>query len=701
MTHLRTPHTFILTCICIFSLALFISTTKSLPASPGTTIPQHVLVDVSANVEGLPTLEGRVLGTAWADYDNDGYQDLYLAVNGENKLYRNRQDGTFEDVSAVAGVNDTSCSVAATWGDVNNDGWLDIYISNERDERNKLYLNQGDGTFSEISASAGVDDAHFAQGGAWADYDGDRDLDFFLLQDDVENRFFRNNGDLTFTDVAPQLSMDDPEAAYGIQWGDFDNDNDQDLFLTNCKGNTGKTWINLLYRNNGDGTFNEIGAAAGVDYFGKSQGAIWLDIDNDLDLDLLVVNSDASESLILYENQNGQFTDITQQAGLFNFGQPYAPTSGDYDNDGDVDFLVVGFNPSKKFFENQGDGTFADASDLVQFPDPDTPFFNTASTADYDNDGFLDLIIGDQRGVGYLFHNKPAPQNAGNNWLILKMRGTESNPFGVGAKAIAINDDLRQMRYVSAGMGIYSQDMLPLHFGFGDRTSVDSLLIFWPSGVKDTLLNVATNQIITLVEDNPVPVELSLFEAKLLPDRVVLNWRTETEVNNFGFEVQRSFDKQTFGVIGFVKGRGSTVQPCIYRFEDRDLNSGMVYYRLKQIDTDGAFEFSATISVTITTPHQFELRQNYPNPFNPGTSITFKLPLLHSGPAEPQQAQLIIYDMQGREVKQLVNKKMRPGTYTQTWDGRNTDGKIVASGLYIYKLQYGEFSQTRKMIFTK
>lgn len=204
-----------------------------------------------------------------------------------------------------------------------------------------------------------------------------------------------------------------------------------------------------------------------------------------------------------------------------------------------------------------------------------------------------------------------------------------------------------------------------------------------------------------IVNANPVPVELSLFEARLFGDKVVLNWRTESEMNNFGFEVQRSLDKETFQKIGFVKGHGSTAEPKMYTFEDRELLTGTLFYRLKQIDVDGRFEWSGIVSVAVTPPAQFELKQNYPNPFNPATEISFKLPQVSRGRAQASRAVLTIYDIRGRTVKTLLDQDLLPGTYSRTWDGTNREGEPVANGLYIYRLTYGEFSQARKMIFAK
>ena len=199
----------------------------------------------------------------------------------------------------------------------------------------------------------------------------------------------------------------------------------------------------------------------------------------------------------------------------------------------------------------------------------------------------------------------------------------------------------------------------------------------------------------------PVPVELSTFSANVEGNKVVLIWKTETETNNFGFEVQKSLDGQVFEKIGFVRGQGSSTLRKGYVFEDLELYFGRIFYRLKQIDTNGSFEYSPVISVDIAQPTEFVLSQNYPNPFNPSTRITIKLPKSNSGLHGARHAKLTIYDIRGREVARLLDGPMLPGTYTFTWDGRNQNGVPVGSDLYVYSLEFGGIRQAKKMIFKK
>jgi len=191
-----------------------------------------------------------------------------------------------------------------------------------------------------------------------------------------------------------------------------------------------------------------------------------------------------------------------------------------------------------------------------------------------------------------------------------------------------------------------------------------------------------------------VPVELSLFTAQVEEDKVILTWITQTETNNFGFEVYKSFDGQDFEKIGFVKGQGTSTQKVTYTFEDFKYRSGTIFYRLKQIDTDGSFEFSQIISVKIDAPAEFLLSQNYPNPFNPETRIQYDLP-------KTTLVRLEIFNTLGQKIRTLIDELKAAGSYTVLWDGRMDFGEPAASGLYIYRLETTDFVKSRKLLLLR
>jgi hypothetical protein len=179
---------------------------------------------------------------------------------------------------------------------------------------------------------------------------------------------------------------------------------------------------------------------------------------------------------------------------------------------------------------------------------------------------------------------------------------------------------------------------------------------------------------------------------------VILNWRTETENNNFGFEIEKSISGSDFFKIGFVAGKGNSAQTEHYSFIDKNPGSGALFYRLKQIDRNGRFEYSSIVRIEMATPSTLELKQNYPNPFNPVTQIVFKLPSTGSLNEQKLFTNLAIFDVKGRKVKTLVNEEKAPGIYSVTWDGTNELGERVASGVYFYRIRFGSFSQSKKMI---
>lgn len=194
----------------------------------------------------------------------------------------------------------------------------------------------------------------------------------------------------------------------------------------------------------------------------------------------------------------------------------------------------------------------------------------------------------------------------------------------------------------------------------------------------------------TDVVDIVLPVELTSFSASAGNGRVILSWATESETNNFGFDIERSEDEIEFQKIGFVEGKGTTIVPQQYSFVDAKLAPGTYYYRLKQVDLDGAFEYTDVINITLTPPKEFSLAQNYPNPFNPETTIRYDLPV-------SAHVVLTVYNILGKEVKTLVDVEQSAGIKTVVWDGKDNLGKDVSSGAYIYQMKSGGFTEVKKL----
>jgi len=455
---------------------------------------------------------GVSYSAAWGDYNGDGFIDLFVTyVNRPDILYRNKGDGTFENVSLEAGIHDVEDSAAegAVWGDYENDGHLDLFVANGCCQVPKyssvLYRNNGDGTFTVVTEKAGVLYIGPTEGTAWADYNKDGFIDLYVgllatATPNLGNFLYRNNGDGTFTNVGAEARVNDTrDSNGGVAWADYDNDGNPDIYVANRRE------PNALFRNNGDGTFTDVAAAVGVDDGQNSEGVAWGDYNNDGWLDLYVANIDG-ESRLYRNNGDGTFTNVAREAGVNLPGASVGANWADFDNDGWLDLFVVnaGNSAPNRLYRNNGDGTFTDVAATLGVAYQEDG--RAGAWADIDNDGFLDLVVVNfSMGKNRLFRNTG---NA-NHWLVIKPVGIKSNRDGIGtriqASAVINGRLLNQIREVSAGGSRHSQDSLPVEFGLGDAGTVD-LVITFPSGMQERLSNVQANQFLTVQEPvNPAP----------------------------------------------------------------------------------------------------------------------------------------------------------------------------------------------------
>ena len=506
-------------------------------------------------------LETTGCGCAFIDYDNDGWLDIFL-VNGTrfeaqwpagkapiSRLYRNNRDGTFTDVTLRAGVARTGWGQGVCAGDYDNDGFDDLYVTYWGDCA--LWHNNGDGTFTDRAPKAGVTtnpgdgQRRWNTGCAFVDYDKNGQLDLFVANyidfdpktapvpesgpclykgimvacgppglTGGKNILFHNNGDGTFTDVSQRAGILKTEGTYGlgVLASDFDNDTWPDIYVAN--DSTSST----LYRNNRDGTFTDVAIEGGVAYSadGKPQAGMGVsaaDYDCDGLFDIVKTNF-AGDTSTLYHNQGKLFfEDRTFQAGLgrntrfLGWGVSFL----DVDNDGWADIFVTnghvypevsdsqiesGYRERKVVYKNLRNGKFADISNdagpgiLEQVPG------RGCAIGDFNNDGVLDVLVNCTNDVPQLLR---CDSTLSNNWIRVKTVGVKSNRSGIGARIYCRTAGHRQMDEVRSGSSYISQSDLRVHFGLGAAEQAD-LEIHWPSGVVDKLPGVKANQVITVKE---------------------------------------------------------------------------------------------------------------------------------------------------------------------------------------------------------
>ncbi len=433
-------------------------------------------------------------GGAWGDYDSDGYQDLWTG----DVLYRNVA-GTGSFVLAADLPEDTAGTKAGTsWADYNNDGWLDLFAGSQW-----LYENVGGtGQFRLQSASFGLDGDFPSQAVSWADYDLDGWVDVHVVGDQsAEGALYHNLGGVGFENVTRAAGVADPREGYGGSWSDPDDDGDPDLFIANCDDLVGDQRIDVYFENRG-GTFVERGAEVGLRSTEDSWGAAWADYDSDGDMDLFVVSTSGPNHF--YQNTAGVFTDLRNRLGIPD-GSNRDAAWGDFDNDGDLDLYLARTDGPNLLFRNDGGDTFTEIGADAGADHPGSS--RVASVADFDNDGDLDIFVGNSGSTPAIYRNDLGP----SRWLIVRLEGTVSNRSAIGTRVYATTGALRQTREVSGGGGLYTEHMLPVHFGLGAAAKVDRLEIRWPSGRADVLQDVASNQIILVREASPNPPPTAAF----------------------------------------------------------------------------------------------------------------------------------------------------------------------------------------------
>jgi hypothetical protein len=432
-------------------------------------------------------------GSAWTDYNNDGYVDLYVTTDNANMLFKNNGNGTFTSITSGDMVTSTLHSRGCAWGDYNNDGKPDLIVGNNDAGSGaviSLYENGGSGSFSTIASGAVVTDVSDHQNTAWVDLDNDGYLDIVSANYfDEYIEVFYNNGDGTFTKEASGTMEGDKHSASSLAFGDFNNDGLEDVFV-------GQDGTHLLFINNGDRKFTLVTSGSfATASGGPIRGASWGDYNNDGYQDLFIAKRFNNHNELYKNNSDGTFTAITGVDITNDLMDGEGGEWVDVNNDGWLDLFVVDRNGNgNHLYMNNGDGSFTTVTtgDIVAGTNDAT----TTSWADYDNDGDMDCFVGTHAGEYILLQNN----TSGNNYLAVSLTGTKSNHSAYGAKVrikTTVNGkSMWQVRELtSQNAGSYSGQNDPkLIFGLGKATSVDSLKIEWPSGLTEVYTNVSDNQ---------------------------------------------------------------------------------------------------------------------------------------------------------------------------------------------------------------
>ncbi|KPK87326.1 MAG: hypothetical protein AMS27_02710 [Bacteroides sp. SM23_62_1] len=486
-------------------------------------------------------VESSAGGASFLDYNQDGYIDLYICTGTwiehlsdgekpdklpENHLFRNRQDGTFEDVTRRAGVGGPWYTMGVTVGDYNNDGYPDLYVCNYGS--NVLLKNDGNGTFSDVTRRAGVGGGNeFSVGAVWIDYDNDGLLDLYvgnylnfdpeyiyyyapdgfpgpMAYDAQKDVLYHNNGDGTFEDVTESMGIIDIDGrAMGVGAADYDEDGYVDIYVANDHT------LNYLFHNDGGKGFTDRGTMTGTAFSQAGEATVSMSVDfadfnNDGLLDMFVSDDTYCS---LYKNEgNGVYSDRGYASGLSTVCAQFVGWSSsfvDYDNDGDVDIFKTNgelkhlYGHEDQLLENLGNEKFTDVSlERGEYFSKEYVGRGTC-IGDYDNDGDMDALVVNLNDSCRLLRNNKGNQN---NWLILRLIGTSSNRDGIGARIKISAGGREQIAQKKTTTGYLSCNDPRIHFGLAGSEMIEKIEIKWPSGKVQVLENIPANQILDVKE---------------------------------------------------------------------------------------------------------------------------------------------------------------------------------------------------------
>lgn len=454
--------------------------------------------DISATA-GIDSV-GTARGISWADYDNDGDQDVYISysLNYPNLMFRNNGDLTFTNVSGETGLGLEGFGNSSCWGDYDNDGWLDVYVG-MMGEANHLFHNNGDGTFTDLTEEYNVGDTNNSRSVHWVDVNHDGWIDLYVHNINADNKLYLNLAGTGFQDNTTAAGANDTLVAQGALPFDYDNDGDTDLYLVHDANQT-----NILYQNDGTGNFVDVAEETGLDFAANGMGVDMADINNDGWFDVYVTNLGVN-GLFIYKPDISEYEFETFDAGPEGNGMSWGTFFFDANNDGFEEIFVCNdafFSPFPNYlYQNNADGTFTPV--LEEHPICGFEASWGGATADLNEDGLPDVFLATANSIGnQLFLN--TSENTGN-WVGFKLEGTVSNRSAIGSRITVFTEGMQRMDEIVAGSGWASQHSLWPTFGIGEQTQIDSVQVRWPTGVIETAYNVPLGQYHTYVEGSMNP----------------------------------------------------------------------------------------------------------------------------------------------------------------------------------------------------
>lgn len=558
------------------------------------------------------TFSGTYFGTSWVDIDNDGKLDLFI---NKKAVYKNLGSGNFSKLESAMG-NQTP-NLGESWSDYNNDGNIDCFVVSTGGPNSFLYKNLGNGIFNKItSGEIGDSSYNTGWGCAWADYDNDGYVDLIISAANNfgvvnhPNRFYENNHDGTFSRINfPGLT--DTLAPFTIPtWSDFDQDGDMDLFIGTGPG--GSTSYDYFYKNllteNGTASLVRLNLPPLTTDLVDGQVWNWIDYDNDGDLDAFLTNYANAVPNNLYRNNNGTYERMTAaQVGTIvsDLGMFLTNLWGDFDNDGDLDCFITRESAQSRYYTNNGNGTFTRRDSLAVVINSGSNY--GASAGDYDNNGSLDLYVAGTTSTHGLFRNDLSNSN---KWVNIKCIGSGplnnlSNKSAIGtkvkAKAVINGVATWQYREVLAQNSFNSMNMLNVHFGFGNATIIDSLIIIWPGGLREVFTNVNLNSFYNAIEGQGIVSGISNGSDKIpVGFRLDQNYpnpfnpltKINYELNFSNFVTLKVFNLLGNEILTLVNQKQPAGNYEI-TFDGEGYSSGIYFYKLS------AGEFSDTKKMTL------------------------------------------------------------------------------------------------------